>query len=291
MGAPVAMRISLCNEVIAGLDFARQCDFVRAVGYDGIEIVPFTLGDEPHRLPAARRAEIGRIATDAGVAITGLHYLMVAPKGLSIAAADVGVRRTTLEVIRDVCELAADLGARLVIHDSPAQRLLESGDEANGWKRGVECFAAAAAAAEADGVVYLLEPLAREYIGFVNTVAEAVAHCPVDRKSGAAHRARLFRRRPNGGRTGRRCAAPVAAHRLDRTSISTIRTVAGQAKASSPSRQSWRRSRPEMVAVELFIYEPDGPTFAARAIGYLRGLLEARPLRPASPRVVSPDKA
>ena len=29
------------------------------------------------------------------------------------------------------------------------------------------------------------------------------------------------------------------------------------------------------VAVEPFIYQPDGPACAARAIGYLRGLLEA----------------
>ena len=28
-------------------------------------------------------------------------------------------------------------------------------------------------------------------------------------------------------------------------------------------------------AVEPFIYEPDGPTCAARQIGYLRGLIEA----------------
>ena len=59
------MRISLCNEVIAGFDFARQCEFARAVGYDGLEIAPFTLDtldEEPHRLSPARRAEIRRIA-------------------------------------------------------------------------------------------------------------------------------------------------------------------------------------------------------------------------------------
>jgi hypothetical protein len=29
-----------------------------------------------------------------------------------------------------------------------------------------------------------------------------------------------------------------------------------------------------MAAVEPFVYEPDGPSCAARAIGYLRGLQE-----------------
>src|ERR1700674_5497631 len=31
-----------------------------------------------------------------------------------------------------------------------------------------------------------------------------------------------------------------------------------------------------MAAIEPFIYEPDGPSCAARAIGYVRGLLEMR---------------
>ena len=32
---------------------------------------------------------------------------------------------------------------------------------------------------------------------------------------------------------------------------------------------------PGDAAIEPFIYEPDGPTCAARQIGYLRGLIEA----------------
>ena len=33
------------------------------------------------------------------------------------------------------------------------------------------------------------------------------------------------------------------------------------------------------IAVEPFVYAPDGPTCAARAIGYLRGLLDSLPAR------------
>ena len=49
------MLISLCNEVIRELPF-EQCAFARKVGYDGLEIAPFTLGEEPHLLPPSRRA-------------------------------------------------------------------------------------------------------------------------------------------------------------------------------------------------------------------------------------------
>ena len=106
------MRIALCNEVIRELPFERQCAFARAVGYDGLEIAPFTLGDEPHVLPAARRAELRRAAADAGIAITGLHYLMIAPKGLSITSPDASQRARTVDVMRRLCDLAADLGAQ-----------------------------------------------------------------------------------------------------------------------------------------------------------------------------------
>ena len=56
------MRISLCNEVIAQMEFARQCAFAAALGYDGLEIAPVTLSDDPTRLTAARIAELRRAA-------------------------------------------------------------------------------------------------------------------------------------------------------------------------------------------------------------------------------------
>lgn len=74
------MHISLCNEVILELPFEQQCAFAGAVGYAGLEIAPFTLSEEPHLL--SPQAQVRRTATDAGVAITGLHDLMLAPKAV-----------------------------------------------------------------------------------------------------------------------------------------------------------------------------------------------------------------
>jgi len=60
------MRISLCNEVLAPLDFWRQCELAATLGYDGLEIAPVTLSDDPTRLSAARRAELRRAAPTPG---------------------------------------------------------------------------------------------------------------------------------------------------------------------------------------------------------------------------------
>ena len=132
------MRISLCNEVIRELPFERQCELVKKLGYDGLEIAPVTLSDDPPKITAARRAELKKIAADNGIAITGLHFLMVAPAGLSITTKDNTVRARSVGVIHALCGLAADLGAKLLIHGSPVQRQLEPGDEAEGKKRGIE---------------------------------------------------------------------------------------------------------------------------------------------------------
>ncbi len=74
-----------------------------------------------------------------------------------------------------MCGLCAELGGKILVHGSPDQRVLAPGDEDNGRKRGIECFAAVADAAADAGVTYCIEPLARNQTAFINTVAEAAA--------------------------------------------------------------------------------------------------------------------
>jgi sugar phosphate isomerase/epimerase len=274
------MRVSLCNEVIRELSLPQQLEFARKVGYDGLEIAPFTLGDDPHMLPAGRRAEIRRAAGDAGMAITGLHYLLLTPVGLSITSADAAQRARTVDVMRRLCGLAADLGAAVLVHGSPAQRRIEPGREAEGRKWAAECFAAVAGTAAEAGVTYCIEPLGPPENELITTVEEAAAVArAIDNPAvrtmidcSAAGRAEtqdipdLIRRwlptgliahihlnDPNrrGPGEGDLAFAPILA------------TLAAAGYGGT-------------AAVEPFIYEPDGPSCAARAIGYVRGIMEAR---------------
>jgi D-psicose/D-tagatose/L-ribulose 3-epimerase len=275
------MQISLCNEVIAEFPFAKQCGFAREVGYDGIEIAPMTLSAEPHRLSAEQRAAVRRAASDAGIAITGLHYLLRAPEGLSITSADAAVRARSVDVMRRLCDLAAELGARILVHGSPQQRQLAPGDEAEGRKRTADCFAAVAATAETAGVTYCVEPLSRDQTTCINTVEEAAVlvraigspaiRTMVDCSSAARTEAE---------------AIPELLHKWLPTGLiahvhlnDPNRRGPGEgALAFAPILQALRAGRyGGMAAVEPFIYEPDGPVCAARAIGYIRGLREALP--------------
>lgn len=121
------MKISLCNEVIRELEFGAQCEFARKLGYDGLELAPFTLGENPHLLSSADRAALRRAAESAGIQITSLHWLLVTPKGLSITSPNASVRKQTTEVMCRLVDLCADLGGIALVHGSPAQRNLADG--------------------------------------------------------------------------------------------------------------------------------------------------------------------
>lgn len=274
------MKISLCNEVIATLSFEEQCKFIRATGYDGIEIAPFTLGDEPHKLSASTKNEVKKIAADYGVPITGLHYLMIAPKGLSITSSDKAVRERSTDVMRRLCDLAAELGAKLLVHGSPNQRLLEPGKEAEQTKYGIECFAKAAEAAAKNKVVYLLEPMSVKSTGFINTVEQAVKVVRDINSPGLSTMLDCSA----AGHSETNPIPDVLKKWIPSGLIAHVhfndpnRRGPGEGElAIAPIVQALRDAGYKGdAAIEPFIYEPDGPACAARGIGYLRGIMESQ---------------
>src|SRR5512134_2497258 len=157
------MRIALCNEVIAPMPFPRQCEYAAKLGYDGLEIAPYTLSEEPQRLGSAQLAAARAAAEDAGIAITGLHWLLVKPAGLSISTRDDAVRRRTLDLMFSLIDQCAELGGRYLVHGSPQQRRVDAGDtRAAAMARAQESFAAIAERAQKAGVLYCIEALAAE---------------------------------------------------------------------------------------------------------------------------------
>lgn len=278
MGWRDAMRISLCNEVIAELPFARQCELAAALGYDGLEPAPFTLSEDPTKLTVTQIAELRRTASNAGIAITGLHYLMRAPAGLSITSADAAVRARSIEVMRRLCGLCAELGGAILVHGSPDQRVLAPGEEENGRKRGIECFAAVADAAAQAGVTYCIEPLARNQTAFINTVADAAAIVrqignPALRTMIDCSAAAQAEAEPVDALIRRWLPSGLIAHMHFND---PNRRGPGEGKlAFAPILAALREGGYKGDAsIEPFVYQPDGPTCAARGIGYIRGVLE-----------------
>ena len=274
------MRIALCNEVIAPMPFPRQCEYAAKLGYDGLEIAPYTLSDEPHRLGSAQLAAARAAAQDAGIAVTGLHWLLVKPAGLSISTRDETVRKKTIDVMHALIDQCAELGGKYLVHGSPHQRRIDPGEtRAAAMARARDSFAAVAEHAAKAGVVYCIEPLSSEQTPLINTLEEAaqlVAEIgnPSVRSMLDCSSAGRMEKEPVQALVDRWLPRGVIAHVQvnDRN-----RQGPGQGEQRfAPLLASLRRHRyAGDIAVEPFDYVPDGPAAAARAIGYMRGLIEA----------------
>jgi D-psicose/D-tagatose/L-ribulose 3-epimerase len=281
--SPAALEFALCNEVLQPLPFEQQCAMAAALGYDGLEVAPFTLAASPQDITDAQAGVYRRMAQDAGLAIFGLHWLLVAPAGLSIVANDAAVRDRTLGAMRRLVELCALMGGRYLVHGSPKQRSVPPGStREQALERARECFARVAATARDCGVVYCIEPLSTRETDLINTVGEAARL--VDEIGSPWLKTMI-----DCSAAGQTEAQPVEALMAQWMPTGRIAHV----QVNDPNRQGpgqgAMRFGPIMqallrmkamghyrgiVAVEPFEYVPDGPGCAARAIGYLRGIVE-----------------
>ena len=215
------------------------------------------------------------------MAISGLHWLLVKPDGpVTDRARTPAVRARSLDVMRRLVGLCAELGGELSRPWQPGaapparrRRARRAGLGGGGIPRGRRGAAAQA------GVVYCVEPLAPRLTNCFNSVAEAAAFVRRGRQPALRTMLDTLRRpaRRDGDAGG--AARALAADRPDRARApQRRRTSAARARARiafapvlrTLHAHGWDR----WIGIEPFEYVPDGPTCAARAIGYVRGIEE-----------------
>jgi D-psicose/D-tagatose/L-ribulose 3-epimerase len=274
------MRIALCNEVLAGMPLERQCEYASRLGYDGLEIAPFTLGASPEKISTAKAAKIRATVEASGLVVTGLHWLLVKPEGLSLTDPDAAVRARTLEVMIRLTGLCAELGGAVLVHGSPKQRQIAPGDTyAVALARLRDALAQVALAAARVGVIYCIEPLSRKETALVNTIAEAaelvrsIDH-PNLKTMIDCSAAGLTETDSIPALIDRWLPTGLIAH-LQVNDPNRRGPGQGDMKFAPILAALKRHHYAGVIAVEPFDYSPDGPAAAAFAAGYLRGLLEA----------------
>jgi D-psicose/D-tagatose/L-ribulose 3-epimerase len=274
------VRIALCNEVIAPMPFPQQCEYAAKLGYDGLEIAPYTLSEEPHRMGSAQIAAARSAAQDAGVSVTGLHWLLVKPAGLSISTRDEAARRRTVDVMLALIDLCAALGGRYLVHGSPQQRRIDAGEtRAAALARAQESFAAIAERAQKAGVVYCVEALAADQTPLINTLEEAAQIVgAIDNPA-----VRTMLDCSAAGRMEKEPLPALVERWLPKGLIAHVQLNDRNRRGPGQGEQRFapllgalkKHGYAGDLAVEPFDYVPDGPSAAARAIGYVRGILEA----------------
>ena len=266
------MRYAICNETFEGWEHERVCRFVAGLGYQGLELAPFTLAPRITDLTADQRNTIRRQAEDNGLGIVGLHWLLAKTEGLHLTSPDEKVRRRTAEYLVELARCCSDVGGELLVFGSPAQRRIPRGatrEQATDYA--LDTFRRAAPGIAEAGVKLWLEPLAPPEADFINTCAEALALLDrlnhpnfvlhLDVKAMAADEAtapELIRR--HAARTGH-----FHANDANRRGpgFGTTDFVPIFRALRDVNYRGW-------VSVEVFDYSPDPETVARESLRYMR---------------------
>lgn len=171
------MKFGICNEIFKEWnDITRTIHYVKEVGYDGLEIAPFTLSQYVTDIPESTAREIVQAAEAADLDIIGLHWVFVGPEGVYLTHPDKEIRQVTAQYLIDLANFCGAIGGKVMIFGSPKQRNLLEGvgyEQAFDYARAV--FEAAMPACERNGVTICMEQLNRNETDFCSTPAETAA--------------------------------------------------------------------------------------------------------------------
>ncbi len=168
------MKFAFCNEMFQDVPLRRICRTAAEIGYDGVEIAPFTVARSVNEVGPDARKAIRDDAAEYGLEITGLHWLLLSPEGLYLNHPDDGIRYCTRLYLCDLIKFCGDIGGRVMVAGSPKQRdvLPDQTYEAT-WERTRQAYLECLPTAEENGVTICLEPLDRAQTNFINTPDEA----------------------------------------------------------------------------------------------------------------------
>jgi sugar phosphate isomerase/epimerase len=169
------MKFGICNEIFERWPWERVCEYTARLGYQGLEVAPFTLADDAASISQETRSDVRSCAERHGIEILGLHWLLVKPAGLYITAPDAFTRRRTAQYLGNLVDLCADLGGKVMVIGSPKQRNLMAGvnkEQAIGYAK--EVFTPCLDQAASCGVTLALEPLSPIETNFIQTAQEAI---------------------------------------------------------------------------------------------------------------------
>ena len=174
---PFRFRHAVCNELFEKRPFEDVCRAIRHIGYEGIEIAPFTLGEKPSDISDEARRGYRRIIAEEGLAFVGLHWLMVSPAGLHVTTPDRPLREKSWAHIRDLIGLCADLGENgVMVFGSPKQRASTAGlSPAEARANYIDGLASVAPHAAERNVTILVEALPLNQCDVITSLADAVS--------------------------------------------------------------------------------------------------------------------
>lgn len=164
-------RYAICNELFGERALHEIASIARELGYEGLELAPFTLADKVADITDKARRQIREEIESEGMKVVGLHWLLAKTEGLQINDPDPAIRERAAQYMLDEIDLCADLGGEVLVLGSPQQRAIRPGfsrDEA--WTNMVEIMHRCGERAAKRGVFFCIEALPTPECEYINTV-------------------------------------------------------------------------------------------------------------------------
>ena len=157
--ADVKWKYSLCNEMFENWALSKIAATAADLGYQGIELAPYTLAPLVTDLSAEDRKRIRQDVEGAGMKVSGLHWIL-AKTPFQLNAPDRERREAASKYLLDLIDFCADVGGEILVFGSPQQRdPMEGWSAEDAWKWPVEAMRRCGERAAQRGVFFCLEPL------------------------------------------------------------------------------------------------------------------------------------
>jgi sugar phosphate isomerase/epimerase len=266
------VRFAICNELFEGWSLEDTFRTVRDLGYDGIELAPFTLATTVTELSPDQRVALRQLAAQYGLEITGLHWLLARVPGVYLTSPNPAVRAVTRAYLLELVRTCADLDGRFLVFGSPKQRdVLPGVDRQAAWDWSRETFQAVGRLAGEHGVTFCLEPLAPSETNLFSTAAEAARM--VDEVDQPGFRLMLDVK----AMSSESLSIPdiIAAQRerfvYFHANDSNLREPGSGDVDFAPIFQALRQANYDgWMSIEVFVYKPDPTAIARRGLEYLK---------------------
>jgi sugar phosphate isomerase/epimerase len=169
------VKFAICNEIFQNWKLEKVFAYAAKLGYDAVEIAPFTLANSVSDVSVSERQRIREEAKQAGIDIAGIHWLLVKPEGLYLNHPDAAIRQKTADYFCQLVDFCGDIGGTRMIVGSPKQRnVLPNVSFQQAWDWSLETLGGAVGRAAGRGVTVCFEPLGPSETNFINTAAQAI---------------------------------------------------------------------------------------------------------------------
>ncbi len=265
------IKFAICNEIFQGWRLEDAFAFIKEVGYEGVEIAPFTITERVEQISPEERKQIRELAEKLGLEIVGLHWLLVSPPGMHLTTPDDSIREQTKAYFRELIRFCADLGGKIMVVGSPKQRSLVTGDTYEAaWERTKAFFSDLLPLAEELNITFCIESLPNE-TDFISTLDEALRfvremnhpnlQTMIDVKSATNEGLKLDE--------AVRKAAPHLRH-VHANDVNRLGPGMGEVDFTPLAKALKEINYDGFVSVEVFHFSPGAERIAKESLDYLR---------------------